>query len=123
METEHTQVNNGDKLYIVTRQDLRPGSQIAQALHAFREFIADHSELENDWYKNSNYIAILAAKNEEELVKLIQRMEKKKIRFSVFREPDLDNEITAVAIEPGDKGRRVTSCFPLALKNCGVSND
>jgi hypothetical protein len=46
------------------------------------------------------------------------RLEKKGIRFSTFREPDFDNELTAIALEPGDKSRRATSSFPLALKNC-----
>lgn len=100
-----------------------PGLQIAQALHAFREFVFEYSELETSWYKNSNYIAILAGKDEDELINLIGRLEKKGIKFSIFREPDLDNQITAIAIEPGDKGRRITSSLPLALRNCEVIND
>jgi hypothetical protein len=97
---------------------LYPGAQIAQSLHAFREFINDFPELEGSWYRNSNYIAILAARDEAELIKFCERLEKKGIRFSTFREPDFDNELTAIALEPGDKSRRATSSFPLALKNC-----
>jgi hypothetical protein len=65
----------------------------------------------------------LAAKNEEELINLTHRLIKKGIKFSLFSEPDLDNEITAIAIEPGDKGRRITGSFPLALRDCVVRND
>ena len=38
------------------------------------------------------------------------------MRYSSFREPDINNQITALAIEPGDKGRRFCSSLPLALK-------
>jgi hypothetical protein len=105
---------------VVTRKDLYPGAQIAQSLHAFREFINDYPELENEWYRNSNYIAILAAKDEDDLFKLCCRLDKKGIRYSQFREPDFDNQLTAIALEPGDNSRRATSSLPLALKNCKV---
>ncbi len=101
----------------MTRRDLPPGAQIAQSLHAFREFLAKYPAEELEWYQNSNYIAVLAAKDELELKALIERLEKKKIKYAFFREEAFDNEITAVAIEPGDRGRRVTSGFPLALRD------
>jgi len=91
---------------------------MAQALHAFREFISEHKDLELEWYNNSNYIAILSAKNEDELIKLTVVVGKKELKFSIFRELDFNNEITAVVIEP--KGRKITSNFPLAMKNCGL---
>ena len=116
MEREFTQIQNTDKLYIVTRQDLAPGAQIAQSLHAFREFIREYPELESNWYNNSNYIAVLSAKDEDELIRFLIRLEKKGIRFSIFREPDFNNEITAIALEPGDKSRRACGSYPLALK-------
>lgn len=37
------------------------------------------------------------------------------IRMSVFYEPDI-NEYTSVAIEPGEKSRKLTSSLPLMLK-------
>jgi peptidyl-tRNA hydrolase len=105
----------------VTRKDLKPGAQIAQACHAAIAFCMEHSELQQLWYQISNYIAILAASDESDLYKLIDRAERKGVRFSIFREPDLDNHITAIAIEPGDNGRRICSSFPLALKELGYN--
>jgi hypothetical protein len=103
---------------VITRRDLYPGAQLAQSCHVCLLFSAEYPEIERIWRETSNYIAILAAKNEEELVKFCERLIKKGIRFSEFREPDFDNELTAIALEPGDKSRRATSSFPLALKNC-----
>lgn len=97
---------------------MTPGAQLAQSTHAAIQFCFEHSLITSEWYRNSNYIAILAAKDEDELTAFCKRLVKKGIKFSTFREPDLDNELTAIALEPGDKSRRATSSFPLALKNC-----
>lgn len=116
MEIEYTQVNNCYKLYIITREDLAPGIQLAQSIHAAIQFCLEHNLIVNEWYNNSNYIAILAAKDEKDLLLFCDKLVKKGIVFSAFKEPDFDNELTAVALEPGDKSRRATSSFPLALK-------
>jgi hypothetical protein len=39
------------------------------------------------------------------------------IRFSVFKEPDIDNQITAIALEPGSKSKKICSNLSLALKD------
>jgi len=107
----------------VTRKDLFPGAQIAQSLHAFREFIEDYPDLEKEWYSKSNHIAILAAKNEAELLRLSKRLEKKGIKHSLFGEPDFDNELTAIAIEPGRESKRACSSYPLALKSVSLGGN
>lgn len=43
-------------------------------------------------------------------------LEKNGCEFSVTREPDLNNEITAIAISPSVEARRLTSNLPLAFK-------
>jgi len=40
----------------------------------------------------------------------------KNIEVSVFREPDINNEITAIALEPCDGSTRITSDLKL-MKN------
>jgi hypothetical protein len=50
------------------------------------------------------------------LEKLIDKAQMKGIRYSVFREPDIDNQITAVAFEPSEITRKMTSHLPLMLK-------
>jgi len=49
------------------------------------------------------------------LVKLIEEASEKGLKFSVFREPDIDNQITSVAIEPGNKSKKLCSRLKLAL--------
>lgn len=39
------------------------------------------------------------------------------IKLSVFREPDIDNQITAIALEPGTQTKKLCSNIKLALRN------
>ena len=84
MKDYNTQVNFGDKLYIITRNDLIPGSQMAQVIHAYREFIEEHTESEKLWYEKSNHICVLAVKNLLELEKLERKAEQRNIVYSSF---------------------------------------
>jgi hypothetical protein len=84
-------------------------------------FIIEHPEVSNLWYKDQ-YLAQLSVENEEELYSLISKLEKNHLRFVVFREPDIENQITAIAIEPSDKTRRLTSSMPLMLKEYNFFN-
>jgi hypothetical protein len=54
--------------------------------------------------------------NESELQKLIDKAIMHDIHFSVFREPDVDNEITAIALAPHPKSKKLVSNLKLALK-------
>lgn len=101
------------KLYLVTRADLPPGQQAVQACHAMREFVREHPEVDRAWYDNSNHLALLAVANEEALNLLLRRAQRRGVRFSLFREPDRDNELTALALEP--EARRLCRDLPLAL--------
>lgn len=101
---------------VITRQDLTPGQQLAQTNHASLTFAVKFPELAKTWHDVSNYIVILAAKDHAELKHYAQRFEKAELNFIQFREPDLNNEITAICVEPSDETQRITSNLPLALR-------
>ena len=92
------------------------GYQAVQSAHALAQFIFDHAEIARDWFVNSNYLGMLSVKDENALLNLIQEAEQNDIRCSIFREPDIDNAITAIALEPGQKSKKLCSRLPLALK-------
>lgn len=100
----------------MTRRDLKLPYQSVQSAHAAIQFQYEHPELAKLWYKQSNYLAFLTVANEEELVKLIDKAEAKGIKHSIFREPDINNQITAVAFEATDEARRLTSSCPILGK-------
>ena len=49
-------------------------------------------------------------------MKTLEKATRKGILFSVFHEPDMDNRLTAVALEPNAESRKLTGSFPLALR-------
>jgi peptidyl-tRNA hydrolase len=103
-------------LYVIIRKDLSIAQQMMQGAHAAIEFQHEHPEIAKLWNEHSKYLVFLSVENESELEKYIQKFEYKMLKYSVFREPDIGDEITAVAVEPGDVSRRLCSKLPLALK-------
>lgn len=93
------------------------GYQAVQAAHALRQFVAEHPEKDKEWFENSNYLGLLSVSNEEALQFLITQAIDKEIKFSVFREPDIDNQITAIALEPSAKSKKLCAKLKLALSN------
>lgn len=96
---------------------MNAGAQLAQSCHVCFAFAQEHSNLTHHWMTNSNYICIVNVDSQKELIDLMRRAEEKNIKFSFFREPDIDDEITAIALEPGNNSRKLTSRLNLALRN------
>jgi hypothetical protein len=67
--------------------------------------------------KQNQLFSILTVSDEQELIKLITKAILFGIKHTVFREPDIGNEITAVAFEPSDAARKLTSLCSL-LEGC-----
>lgn len=109
-------IKKGDKLFVVTRRDMSPGYQAVQSCHAIRQFTAEHPERDSEWYSMSNYIALLSVADEVELMRLVVSAKDHGLRWSTFREPDVDGQITAIALEPHPKTVELCRGLPLALK-------
>lgn len=86
-------------------------------MHALRQFNFDHPEIDKNWFENSNYLGLLSVANEAELHKLIQKAMAKDIHFSIFKEPDIGNKVTAIVLEPGPLTKKLCSNLKLALKS------
>jgi peptidyl-tRNA hydrolase len=98
---------------------LEPGAQACQATHSAIKFIFEHPEIAKEWYNKSEYLVELSIENQEKLLELTEKLRWKDISFSEFREPDMDNELTSIALEPTEKARKVVSSMPLMLKEYG----
>lgn len=101
---------------------MQPGYQLPQSCHSMAEFSFEHPEIYREWFKNSKYIINLSCKDEQELLSLESKLQAKGIKHSVFREPDIDNQMTSITIEPGEAGTKLCSCYPLALKEFNQEN-
>lgn len=110
------EIKEGDKLYVIGREDLGSSYMSVQAMHAAIQFQHDHPDYAKIWFEKSNYLAYLCVSNESELLVLIEKALIKEIKFSIFREPDIENQITGICLEPGIKSKKLCSNLKLALK-------
>ncbi len=103
------------KLYLVARRDLSPGKRAAQLCHAMRQFAADHPEAERAWFEASNTLVLLEVADEPALAQLAARAARDGLVVSRFREPDLGDALTAIALGPS--ARTLVRHLPLALSS------
>jgi len=109
------------KLYVLVRNDISPGLQIAQACHAQFEFFERYPEAKKDWEGN---LVVLQVEGEENLKNWLENtLSPRGLKAVGFREPDLNMQLTAVAV--GGKAEahglvsdpeQLFSSLPLALK-------
>ncbi len=93
------QILKGDKATIITRSDLSKGLQVVQSAHAIANFAIEHNDVFVAWQKGSNYLVCLSVETREELVHLAERLKLFDIKLTEFREPDVNNELTAICVQ------------------------
>jgi hypothetical protein len=81
------------KLFVIVRKDLSPSQRAVQAGHALAEYLL-HSP--NFRWKNETLI-YLGVKGLNQLTNLKRKLDLHEITYVEFHEPDLNNEITAIA--------------------------
>ena len=81
-----------DKLYVVTRKDLSKSQQAVQAGHALAEYL-----LNNNTHWSNGTLVYLKVEDEKELKSLTELLEHGKVSFTSFKEPDIGNQLTAIA--------------------------
>ena len=69
-----------------------------------------------DWFEKGQYLVVLSTTNEKQLEKLADQFKEKNLAYVAFREPDIGNELTAVAVENHEDAYKLTSQLPLTLK-------
>jgi hypothetical protein len=82
------------KLYVIVRKDLSTSQQAVQAGHAVAAFLLHGPHL----WKNETLI-YLGAKDYSHIQRIIIRLILDEVNFIAFKEPDLNNEVTAIASE------------------------
>lgn len=95
---------------------MTPGLQLAQSTHAAFHFFAEWPSFTRAWLSNSNFLVVVAVPDEQGLANLAAQAAEEGIARVIVREPDLDNTITAIALQPGSDARRMCASLPLALK-------
>lgn len=81
------------RLYVLTRSNLSLGQQAVQSGHAVAEWMKTHG---NQRWANE-YLIYLAVEDEQQLNNWAFKLKRRDIEYVEFREPDLDNAVTAIA--------------------------
>lgn len=90
------------KTYVLVRRDLSYSQRVVQSCHAVVELVRrykDDSSI-SKWADIDKTLVVLSVKDERELRRTSQRLSDARIRFAEFREPDMNNEVTAIAVHP-----------------------
>ena len=90
---------------------------MAQAIHAAFLFAKNHPALTNTWLEDSQYLIVVSVPSESDILEIEKKAINSNLKYSLWSEPDLDNEITAIALSPGGVAARLCSNLPLAGKD------
>lgn len=100
---------------MISRVDLTPGQRAVQAGHACFEFAVTHPEVTDRWCPG--YLIFLETHDESDLLAIANDAETHDVPFAVFREPDYNNAITAVALAPTAIASHLCAGLPLMLRS------
>lgn len=96
------------KLYIVVSNSLSAGLKCAQACHAMHAFTLAHPDATREWEAHNNIVVL----EHGDIPGTADMLEALGLRLSRFHEPDLDDALTAICVEPA--GGRQLSTLRLA---------
>lgn len=83
------------RMYVIVRNDLASIYKCVQGGHALAKFIMEHPKEAKEW--NNEYLIYLGVPNLQALKKLYYKTVTKRV-VSAFIEPDLDGQLTSIAI-------------------------
>lgn len=83
------------RLYVIISKELEPVYACVQGGHAVAQYLIDHPS-GRTW--NNDYLIYCYA----DVDKWMRKLSRKGYDFSMFREPDLDNKLTAIAVQDND---------------------
>jgi len=97
-------------VYVLVRKDLPPAQQVVQSCHAVAEAARSFLSAEQE----HPHIIVCQVRDEPTLRQSLDKLQTHGVRCHAFVEPDLGNELTALATEPVFDGtRRLFRRFPL----------
>lgn len=80
------------RLYVLVRKDLSPSYRAVQAGHAVAEWLLH----DQSW--NNETLIYLTTKDESTLNRWADKLDFRGIKWVGFREPDIGNQLTAIAV-------------------------
>lgn len=85
-------------MFFFVRQDITPEQQLVQTAHV--ALVAGQRLFSPEAKTHEIYFCVIGVENEQELVKAAELLADHEIKVQAFREPDLNNSITAICSVP-----------------------
>jgi peptidyl-tRNA hydrolase len=87
---------------------------MAQSVHAAFSFADEHPVIAHEWHRDSQFLVVVNVPDQFALLSLVDDARERGIDVSLWREPDVDGEITAIALAPVAASKTLCSSLPLA---------
>jgi peptidyl-tRNA hydrolase len=90
------------RMVVIARRDLSPAQQAVQSCHAVAELCLRHGGDPGiaEWDKDHKTMILLGVDDKDELEMWQSKVEALDVPHATFREPDIGDEPTAIAIHP-----------------------
>lgn len=85
-----------------------------QITHAAVQFQHQHPEYAKLWHDTDNRLVLLSVKDEAALLEIKAKAIAQNIPYSIFLEPDMGDQYTAIALAPLQETRAITKNLKLA---------
>jgi len=92
-------------MYVIVRNDIPKSYQAVQGGHAAAQFMLKHNEVAKLW--NNHRLIYVNVKDERALRKMIYKLRRHNLDYASFNEPDINNEMTAIATVVTEKERKL----------------
>ncbi len=87
---------------------------MAQSVHAAFSFADEHPAVAHAWHRDSQFLVVVNVPDETALLALAQTAIGLGVEVSIWHEPDVDGEATAIALAPVAASKALCSSLPLA---------
>jgi len=84
------------RIYSLTRGDISNGQKAVQSGHSIAQYLIEHNPHHVDKWCNGSIIC-LELGNEKSLKRWMKKLDNLGISYSIFREPDMEHQITSIA--------------------------
>jgi peptidyl-tRNA hydrolase len=106
------------KAFVIVRADLTKSQRGVQAGHALAELSFQAGSRKDKtfqrWVQEDKTLVILQVPNEQALEEIHSWFEDRKIPHNLFKEPDLGNSATALAVYPSEQTYQILANLQLA---------
>jgi len=93
--SQQQETNQPDRQAVLIRKDISRAQQAVQAGHAVAEWLLHVHKNQSEW--DNGTLVYLGVRDEDELAYWGEKLDRKNIRWTGFREPDIGNQLTAIA--------------------------